>query len=83
MSRQQPKIVMWYEDALCDDGCATAAYYEDDIETIAVENYEEVADDVYVDEAMEQARKCFVLERRERGDAIPNITFPFPFSIVY
>ena len=68
---------------LCDDGCAAAAYYEDEDVTTNVEDYVEVAKDVIVDRAMEQARKCFVLERRERGDAIPNITFPFPFSIVY
>jgi len=57
----------WYEDALCDDGCATAAHYEDEDETTYVELFEEVANDVFVDGAMEQARKCFVLERRGEG----------------
>jgi len=55
----------WYENALCDDGCATAACYDDEDDTTDVELNEEVAHDVYVDEAMEQARKCFVLERGE------------------
>ena len=58
---------MWYEDALCDDGCSTVAYYSDEYETNDVEIYEEVANDVFVDGAIEQARKCFALERKREG----------------
>jgi len=40
---------------------------EDEDETTYVELLEEVAKDVFVDDATEQARKCFVLERRGEG----------------
>jgi hypothetical protein len=67
MSRQQQKIVkkMWYKDAIYDDGFATAAYSDED-KTTDVESYE-VANDVFVVWAIEQARKCFALERRREG----------------
>ena len=43
--------------------CATAAFYDDeDDDTTDVELYEQVAHDVFVEEATGQARKCFVLE---------------------
>ena len=59
---------MWYEDAFCDDGYATAANYEDEDETTDVENYQEVANDVFVEGATyEQVRKFFALERRIEG----------------
>ena len=57
---------MWYDNVISDDRCATAAYGCED-ETTDVETFEEVANDVYVDEATVQARKCFVLERRGGG----------------
>eukprot|EP00091_Calanus_sinicus_P001987 TRINITY_DN12007_c0_g1_i1.p2 TRINITY_DN12007_c0_g1~~TRINITY_DN12007_c0_g1_i1.p2 ORF type:complete len:110 (-),score=5.71 TRINITY_DN12007_c0_g1_i1:170-454(-) len=30
---------MWYEDALCFNGCSTAAYYEYEVETTDVEKF--------------------------------------------
>ena len=53
---------------------AAVAYYEDEDDTTDVEIFEEVANDVYVDGATEQARKCFALERRRGGSAIPNLS---------
>ena len=52
--------------------------------TTAVENFEEEsADDVFVDGAVEQARKCFALERRGEGKRHTKQYFPFLYSFVY
>ena len=50
---------MWSKDAISDEWCATAAYDDKDVTTTVEDFEEEAADNVFVDGAVEQARKCF------------------------
>jgi len=71
---------VWYADAIRGDEDATAVYWDED-DTTTDDYLENVANQVDVEEATTQARKC--LSFGKRGGAAPYQTnFPYPVSYV-